>query len=81
MNTIINSAGKALDRVWLNRYPADVPAEIDPEHYASLAALFDSKVQRFASLTAYIHLGERLSRHSIVHDGPDRRQEIPASNS
>ncbi len=61
MNTIINSAGKALDRVWLNRYPADVPAEINPEQYASLAALFDSTVRRFAPLTAFIHLGERLS--------------------
>jgi len=61
MNTIGNSSGAALDRVWLNRYPANVPAEIDPGRYGSLTALFEHSVQRFAPLPAYIHLGEQLT--------------------
>jgi hypothetical protein len=29
-----------LKKVWLNRYPADVPAEINPDRYQSLVELF-----------------------------------------
>ncbi|WP_213993680.1 long-chain-fatty-acid--CoA ligase FadD [Sodalis sp. dw_96] len=50
-----------MDRQWLHRYPADVPAEIDPGRYGSLAALFEHSVARFAPLPAYIHLGEQLT--------------------
>ncbi len=28
--------GDAVKKVWLNRYPADVPAEINPDRYQSL---------------------------------------------
>ena len=32
---------RALDRIWAGRYPADVPADIDPDIYASLSDLLD----------------------------------------
>lgn len=61
MNTTSNPSGRALDRVWLTRYPADVPAEIDPGFYETLPALFEHSAARFAHLPAYIHLGEQLT--------------------
>jgi long-chain acyl-CoA synthetase len=33
--------GDAVKKVWLNRYPADVPAEINPDRYQSLVELFE----------------------------------------
>jgi long-chain acyl-CoA synthetase len=55
---------------WLDSYPRGVPAEIDPDHYSSLAELFEASVERHASLPAFRNLGttltftdaERLSR-------------------
>ena len=34
-----------LDKVWLKRYPADVPAEIDADRYSSLIEMFEHAVQ------------------------------------
>jgi long-chain acyl-CoA synthetase len=50
-----------VDKVWLNRYPEDVPAEINPNEYASLVALFDNAIHRFADKTAYINMGKSLT--------------------
>ena len=46
---------------WLKSYPAGVPAEIDPDKYASLAALFEASVERFGGAPAFSNLGETLS--------------------
>ncbi len=50
-----------MDKVWLNRYPEDVPAEINPNEYSSLVALFDNAIHRFADNTAYINMGKSLT--------------------
>lgn len=50
-----------MEKVWLNRYPEDVPAEINPDQYASLVALFDNAIRRFGDKTAYINMGKSLS--------------------
>ena len=33
--------GDSLNKVWLKRYPADVPAEINADRYTSLVELFE----------------------------------------
>jgi hypothetical protein len=40
------------DRIWLNHYPAGMPADIDADRFRSLADLFDATVDadRFRSL-------------------------------
>ncbi|MBV8618887.1 MAG: AMP-binding protein [Curvibacter sp.] len=38
-----------MDRIWLQQYPADVPHEIDPEQYRSVAHLLEDSFRRFAS--------------------------------
>lgn len=50
-----------VDKVWLKRYPADVPAEINPEQYSSLVHLFETAVAKFADQPAYINMGEVMT--------------------
>lgn len=50
-----------MDKVWLKSYPAGVPAEIDCSEFSSLGELFASSVGRFASRTAYVSMGKRMS--------------------
>ncbi|WP_456310018.1 long-chain-fatty-acid--CoA ligase FadD [Serratia proteamaculans] len=50
-----------MHKVWLNRYPADVPAEINPDRYGSLIDLFEHAVLRYATQTAFINMGKSLS--------------------
>ncbi len=49
------------DRIWLKHYPAGIPAEIDPDRYVSLAALFDVIVDKFADKPALHNLGCTLT--------------------
>ncbi|MCP6258836.1 hypothetical protein NL429_28275, partial [Klebsiella pneumoniae] len=37
-----------MKKVWLNRYPADVPTEINPDRYQSLVDMFEQSVARYA---------------------------------
>lgn len=46
-----------IERVWLKRYPAGIPAEIDADEYCSLVALFDDSIRKFGPLPAYSCLG------------------------
>ena len=50
-----------MDKTWLKQYPAGVPAEIDPDAYASLVALLDDSFGRFAGRTAYKFLGKSIT--------------------
>lgn len=59
MNSTIR--GVPLNKVWLNRYPADVPAEIDPDRYQSLADMFEQSVARYGDSPAFINMGKTLT--------------------
>jgi len=50
-----------LDKVWLKRYPADVPAEIDADHYTSLIEVFENAATRYADQPAFINMGEVMT--------------------
>ncbi|CAI2442408.1 long-chain-fatty-acid--CoA ligase FadD [Serratia ficaria] len=50
-----------MDKVWLKRYPADVPAEIDADRYSSLIEMFENAVQRYADQPAFINMGEVMT--------------------
>ncbi len=50
-----------MEKVWLKRYPADVPAEIDPDQYASLVEMFEQSVARFADQPAFINMGQMMT--------------------
>lgn len=50
-----------MDKVWLKRYPADVPAEIDADHYTSLIEVFEHAAIRYADQPAFINMGEVMT--------------------
>ncbi|MGV3344393.1 long-chain-fatty-acid--CoA ligase FadD [Enterobacteriaceae bacterium LUAb1] len=50
-----------MNKVWLQRYPADVPAEIDAERYHSLIDMFEYACQRYADRPAFINMGQVLT--------------------
>ncbi|MGO4742123.1 long-chain-fatty-acid--CoA ligase FadD [Serratia quinivorans] len=54
-----------MDKVWLKRYPADVPAEIDADRYSSLVEMFENAVQRYADQPAFINMGEVMTYRKL----------------
>lgn len=50
-----------MERIWLPSYPAGIPADIDYRQYCSVGELFDEGVAKYASRTAYHHMGRDLS--------------------
>jgi long-chain acyl-CoA synthetase len=60
-----NFRSNTLDKVWLKRYPADVPAEIDADRYSSLVEMFENAVQRYADQPAFINMGEVMTYRKL----------------
>ncbi|MGE9549987.1 long-chain-fatty-acid--CoA ligase FadD [Erwinia amylovora] len=50
-----------MNKVWLNRYPADVPAEISADRYTSLIDLFEQAARRYADQPAFINMGQAMT--------------------
>ncbi|WP_237387570.1 long-chain-fatty-acid--CoA ligase FadD [Xenorhabdus sp. Sc-CR9] len=50
-----------MEKVWLKHYPADVPAEIDPDRYSSLIEMFENAVAHYADQVAFINMGEVMT--------------------
>ncbi len=70
-----------MSKPWLQHYPPGMPAEIDPDRYASIPDMLDKLATRFADRPAYHNLGctityaelDRLSRQfaSFLQHLPD----------
>ena len=54
-----------MEQVWLNSYPAGVPAEIDINEFSSLKDILEKSCTRFADLPAYSNMGVTLSYREI----------------
>lgn len=50
-----------MERIWLASYAPGVPAEIDPEAYASLREIFELSCERFADRRAFSCMGAPLT--------------------
>ena len=50
-----------MEKIWLNSYPAGVPAEIDLAEFVSLNDLFERTVGRYAGRTAFTCMGSSIS--------------------
>ena len=53
--------GVTVDKFWLKSYPPGVPAEINPDEYSSLKALFEDCCKRYADRPAYSNFGRTIS--------------------
>jgi len=50
-----------MDRIWLKNYPPGVPADIDPDRYPSLVALFEESFAKYRDSDAYACMDKRLT--------------------
>src|ERR1700733_3017216 len=53
--------GINMDRNWLNQYPPGVPADIDPDKYASLRDIFEEACAAHGHAAAFTNMGATLS--------------------
>lgn len=56
MNAVVNA-----DRPWLSSYSPGVPADIDPNQYASLVQLMEESFLKYAARPAYSFMGKEVS--------------------
>ncbi len=54
-----------MEKLWLNSYPAHVPADIDPAQYTSIVDLFQHSVDRFHDRPAFQNMGKVLTYHDV----------------
>ncbi|XXN65208.1 long-chain-fatty-acid--CoA ligase FadD [Enterobacter ludwigii] len=54
-----------MNKVWLKRYPADVPAEINADRYASLIDLFEHATEQYAEQVAFINMGQPMTYRQL----------------
>lgn len=54
-----------MEKIWIERYPPAVPAEINPDRYASLLEMFEESVQHYGDLPAYINMGQTLTYREL----------------
>lgn len=57
--------GDSLNKVWLKRYPADVPAEINADRYASLVDLFEHATEQYADQVAFINMAQPMTYRQL----------------
>ena len=50
-----------MDRFWIKQYPPGTSADIDPNEYSSVKELIELSCKKFATRTAYLQMGFRLS--------------------
>ncbi|WP_128599445.1 long-chain-fatty-acid--CoA ligase FadD [Pantoea wallisii] len=54
-----------MNKVWLKRYPPDVPAEINADRYPSLVDLFEHATQQYADQVAFINMGQPMTYRQL----------------
>jgi len=54
-----------VEKIWLNEYPAGVPADVDLHEFSSLKDILEKSCQRFADLPAYSNMGVTLRYRDI----------------
>jgi long-chain acyl-CoA synthetase len=52
---------RLMERIWLDQYPAGIPAEVDVQQHASLCQILERSCKRFADLPAYGNLGVSMT--------------------
>ncbi|VVD93689.1 long-chain fatty acid--CoA ligase [Pandoraea eparura] len=54
------------ERVWLNAYPAGVPADIDVTRYTSLVQAFDEWIDKYRERVAFVSLGSEITYAEVA---------------
>ncbi|GAB3023064.1 long-chain-fatty-acid--CoA ligase FadD [Bowmanella dokdonensis] len=54
-----------MEKIWLEHYPSNIPAEIDADHYASILDIFEQSVEKFADKVAFINMGHEMTYREL----------------
>ena len=54
-----------MDRIWLKKYPAGVPADIDVNQYSSLVELLEESFKKFADRKAFICMDKAITYREL----------------
>jgi len=54
-----------MDPIWLDSYPPGVPAQIDPQKYPNIGAMFEESVGRFSGQPAFACMGKSLTYRDL----------------
>ena len=54
-----------MDRIWLKKYPAGVPADIDVTQYNSLSELLEESFKKFADRKAFICMDKAITYREL----------------
>jgi long-chain acyl-CoA synthetase len=54
-----------MERFWLKQYPPGVAPDINPDEFASLAAMINDSVVRYADLPAYVQMDRRMTYREV----------------
>src|SRR5437764_14764056 len=57
--------GNSMERIWLNQYPAGVPADIDVTQYSSLVELLEESFAKFRERKAFICMDKSISYRDL----------------
>jgi len=55
----------AIEKCWLDQYPAGVPSEIDLSEFSSVVDIFDQSCERFADKEAYVNFGKSITYREL----------------
>lgn len=50
-----------MEKSWVKRYPNGVASEIDPDHFASLADIFEDSVKKYGANDAFVNMDQVIS--------------------
>ncbi|KQW32366.1 long-chain fatty acid--CoA ligase [Rhizobium sp. Root274] len=54
-------SGRAAEKIWVQSYPASVPAEIAPHAHPSLGALFEASCAKYSERLAFTSMGRSMT--------------------
>ncbi|WP_156378580.1 MULTISPECIES: long-chain fatty acid--CoA ligase [unclassified Rhizobium] len=59
--TMSRLSGRAAEKIWVQSYPASVPAEIAPHAHPSLGALFEASCAKYSERLAFTSMGRSMT--------------------
>ena len=60
-----------MERIWLKSYPPGVPADIDPNEFKSLVALFEAGIGKYADRPAFTNMGKTIDYATLDEQSRD----------
>jgi len=60
-----------MERIWLKSYPPGVPADIDPNEFKSLVALFEAGIKQYADRPAFTNMGKTIDYATLDEQSRD----------